>query len=83
MLLFTSFQKTLLGPLLQPLDPQGPLAQDSSFNKQVILEKAYPPVADCVAARQRGPNLDFGRLIVQADVALHSAKQLGRSGNVD
>jgi diguanylate cyclase (GGDEF)-like protein len=32
-----------------------------------------------IAGLQRGPNVDFGRLIVQADVALHSAKRLGRN----
>jgi len=32
-----------------------------------------------IAGFQRGPNLDFGRLISHADVALHSAKRLGRN----
>lgn len=32
-----------------------------------------------MAGLRRGPHLDFGRLLVQADVALHSAKRLGRN----
>jgi diguanylate cyclase (GGDEF)-like protein len=32
-----------------------------------------------LAGLHRGPHLDFGRLLVQADVALHSAKRLGRN----
>src|SRR5215470_10452060 len=32
-----------------------------------------------MAGLRRGPHLDFGRLVVQADVALHSAKRLGRT----
>ena len=32
-----------------------------------------------VAGLHRGQRLDFGRLLVQADVALHSAKRLGRN----
>ena len=32
-----------------------------------------------MAGLHRGPHLDFGRLLVQADVALHSAKRLGRN----
>ena len=32
-----------------------------------------------IAGLRRGPNVDFGRLIAQADVALHSAKRMGRN----
>lgn len=32
-----------------------------------------------MAGLHRGPHLDFRRLLVQADVALHSAKRLGRN----
>jgi two-component system, cell cycle response regulator len=32
-----------------------------------------------VAGLHRGQHLDFGRLLIQADVALHSAKRLGRN----
>jgi diguanylate cyclase (GGDEF)-like protein len=50
-------------------------AQRATFGGQdVVITASFG-----MAGLHRGAHLDFGRLLVQADVALHSAKRLGRN----
>jgi len=50
-------------------------------SQKLMLERRPVPITASfgMAGLRRGPHLDFGRLLVQADVALHSAKRLGRN----
>ena len=50
-------------------------------SQKLTLEGRPVPITASfgMAGLRRGPHLDFGRLLVQADVALHSAKRLGRN----